>query len=53
MQRTRAITYTPIMKDQPTQKTKKGHEIPVPKRGEVMRDLKKLAKASPPRRSAK
>lgn len=41
------------MKDQPTQKTKKGHEIPVPKRGEVMRDLKKLAKALPPRRPKK
>lgn len=26
------------------QKTPKGHEIPVPKRGDVMRDLKNVAK---------
>ncbi len=29
---------------EPTQKTPKGHEIPVPKRGDVLRDLKKVAK---------
>jgi hypothetical protein len=47
------MSYTPIMKDQPTQKTGKGHEIPVPKREEVMRDLKKLAKPLPARRPKK
>lgn len=31
------------------QRTKKGLAIPVPKRGEFMRNLKKAAKASPPR----
>ena len=41
------------MKDRPTQKTAKGHEIPVPKREEFMRDLKKVAKALPPRRPKK
>ena len=29
-----------------TQKTKKGHKIPVPNRKDVLRDLKKVAKAS-------
>jgi hypothetical protein len=34
-----------------TQRTPKGHEIPVPKRGQVERDLKKLvAPAKPPKR---
>lgn len=32
------------MKDQPTQKTQTGFEIPVPTRGEFMRNLKKTAK---------
>jgi hypothetical protein len=32
------------MKDQPTQKTKTGYEIPVPTRGEFMRNLEKTAK---------
>jgi hypothetical protein len=31
-------------KMQPKQKTTKGHEIPVPKRSDVLRDLKKVAK---------
>jgi len=34
-------------KRQPKQKTPKGHEIPVPKREEFLRDLKKMAKAKP------
>jgi hypothetical protein len=39
-------------KPQPKQKTPQGHEIPVPKRGEVERDLKKLiAPAKPPRQA--
>lgn len=29
---------------EPTQKTPKGARIPVPKRGDVMRDLRKVAK---------
>ena len=32
------------MADKKKQKTPKGHEIPVPKRGDFMRDLKKVAK---------
>ncbi len=32
----------------PTQRTAKGHEIPVPKRGEFDRNLDKLLKAPPP-----
>ncbi len=37
-----------------TQKTPKGHEIPVPKRSDFLRDLKKVAKAKPsPTRSPK
>ena len=32
----------------PKQKIPKGHEIPVPKRGDVMRDFKKVAKLSTP-----
>ena len=32
--------------DQPKQKTPKGQEIPVPKRGDFMRDLKKAAEPS-------
>jgi hypothetical protein len=30
--------------DQPTQRTPKGHEIPVPTRKQVFRDLEKVAK---------
>jgi hypothetical protein len=30
--------------DQPKQKTEKGTEIPIPKRGEFLRNLKKVAK---------
>jgi hypothetical protein len=33
---------------EPMQKTPKGHAIPVPKRGDFMRNLKKAANASPP-----
>ncbi len=29
---------------EPTQRTEKGHEIPIPKRDDFMRDLKKVAK---------
>jgi hypothetical protein len=40
---------------QSKQKTPKGHEIPIPKREDVLRDLKKVAKAKPstPRRTKK
>jgi hypothetical protein len=38
-------------KDEPTQQTEQGHEIPVPKRGDVLRDLAKVAR--PEKRSAK
>jgi hypothetical protein len=31
---------------EPTQQTLKGHKIPVPTRGQVFRDLKKVAKQS-------
>jgi hypothetical protein len=33
-------------KKQPTQRTPKGYEIPVPKKADVLRDLKKVAKPS-------
>jgi hypothetical protein len=33
--------------DQPTQKTPQGHEIPVPTRKQVFRDLEKVAKPKP------
>jgi hypothetical protein len=39
--------YTQDVSDEPKQKTPKGHEIPVPKRGEFLRNLKKVAKAKP------
>jgi hypothetical protein len=39
--------------DKTKQRTKQGMEIPVPKRGEFMRNLRKAAKASPPRRPKK
>ncbi len=32
------------MGQEKTQKTPKGHEIPIPKRADVFRDLKKVAK---------
>jgi hypothetical protein len=36
---------------EPTQQTPKGHKIPVPTRGQVFRDLEKVAKpSSKPRR---
>ena len=31
-----------------TQKTKKGHEIPVPVKSDVLRDLRKVAKTDKP-----
>ena len=31
----------------PTQRTRTGHEIPVPKRGEFYRDLERAVKAPP------
>jgi hypothetical protein len=39
----------------PKQRTPKGHEIPIPEREDVLRDLKKVAKAKPstPRRPKK
>jgi hypothetical protein len=39
--------------DQPKQKTPKGQEIPIPKRKDFMRDLKKAAKPSARKRSPK
>jgi hypothetical protein len=33
---------------EPKQKTKKDYEIPVPKRGDFFRNLKKAANANPP-----
>ena len=33
--------------DQPKQKTLKGYEIPIPKRGEIMDAFRKIAKAKP------
>jgi len=43
------------MAEKKTQKTPKGKEIPVPTREDVLRDLKKVAKAKPstPRRPKK
>ncbi len=32
------------MGDEKTQNTPKGHQIPIPKRGDFMRDLKKAAR---------
>ena len=32
--------------NEPKQKTKEGHEIPIPKRGDFLKNLKKVAKAS-------
>lgn len=48
---------SPIMaqkeKEEPTQKTAKDYEIPIPKRGDFLRNLKKAAKPSGPRRPNK
>lgn len=33
--------------NEPTEKTPKGHEVPVPKRGEFFGNLKKAARPSP------
>ena len=33
---------------EPRQRTRTGHEIPVPKRGEFYRDLERAVKAPPP-----
>jgi hypothetical protein len=41
------LMYTQKVSDEPNQKTPKGEEIPVPTREDVLRDLKKLAKAKP------
>jgi hypothetical protein len=38
-----------MSQDKPTQKTPKNHEIPVPKRSEFLRNLKKAAKPEPSR----
>jgi hypothetical protein len=44
-----------MVEKEPTQKTPKGHEIPVPKRGDFLRNLKKVVKRkkSPTRRPKK
>jgi hypothetical protein len=49
------MRYTHTMSDeeQPKQKTAKGHEIPVPKREDFLRDLKKAAKPSTRKRRPK
>ena len=39
--------YTQTVSDEQKQKTPKGHEIPVPKRQDVLRNLSKLARAKP------
>jgi hypothetical protein len=36
-----------MIQEKPAPKTPDGHEIPVPKRKEFLRDLKKAAKAKP------
>jgi hypothetical protein len=41
------------VRKQPTQTTPKGAEIPVPKRGDFMRDLRKAATPEPPKASRK
>lgn len=41
------MMYSQSMSDEPKQKTPKGHEIPVPERGDFLRDLKKAAKVKP------
>lgn len=33
---------------QPTEKTPRGHEVPIPKRGEFFANLKKVARAGKP-----
>ena len=38
------MTKKPTEPDEPTQKTPDGHEIPVPKKRDVLRDLRKVAK---------
>ena len=38
------MSEKPKQNDESKQKTPKGHEIPVPKRGEFFRDLGKVAK---------
>jgi hypothetical protein len=46
------IMYTQVVgdkKQKKKQKKPKGHEIPVPERGDFLRDLKKVAKPSTPR----
>jgi len=40
----------PSEKATPTQKTPQGYEIPVPKRGAVLGDLKRVAKGSKPKK---
>jgi hypothetical protein len=40
-------TKSPSGDNAPTQRTPKGHEIPVPKRADFMRDLKKVAPPPP------
>src|SRR3990172_1025908 len=49
------MMYTQIVTDQPTQKTPHGQEIPVPKREDFLRNLKKAARPKPstPRRRPK
>ena len=49
------MMYTQKVSDEPKQKTPKGEEIPIPTREDVLRDLKKVAKAKPsvPRRPKK
>jgi hypothetical protein len=46
------MTYNlPMGEDLDKQKTPKGYEIPVPKRGDFMRDLKRAAETPPPKES--
>jgi hypothetical protein len=49
------MRYTQSMSDKIKQRTPKGEEIPIPTREDILRDLKKVAKAKPstPRRPKK
>jgi len=38
------MSKKPTKQDEATQETPKGHEIPVPKKRDVLRDLRKVAK---------
>jgi predicted methyltransferase len=41
------MSYPPTMAREPTQETPQGQSIPVPKRKDVLADMRKIAKARP------